>query len=137
MQNKAKLMDDQMNVTPLLINYYENLLTFFRPKNKAKQTQNKAKFKNAIKNVTALLTKGYENLRPFSRRKNKAKQSQFKPNFSPKLALFSQYWLCNSPTMTKFGWLQVRIHRVVSKRCRSGWLTAWICTAVLQGRRKV
>jgi len=29
--------------------------------------------------------------------KNKAKQSQNEPNFSPKLALFFQYWLCFSP----------------------------------------
>ncbi len=44
MQNKANLQNAEMNVTPLLTKGYENLRTFCRSKNKAKQTQNKPNF---------------------------------------------------------------------------------------------
>jgi hypothetical protein len=39
MQNKPNLLDAKMNVTPLLTNYYENLLLYSLCKNKPNQTQ--------------------------------------------------------------------------------------------------
>jgi len=84
--------------------------------------QNKANFKNAQMNTSAYNRMGYGNFLNFCRRKNKAKQSQNEPNFSPKLALFFQYWLCfpqfwlcNSPTMTIYG-LYLFINRMYSYR---------------------
>ena len=99
LQNKAKLQNDQMNVTALLTKGSVNFRTFCQQKNEPKRTQNKAKFKNANMNVTPLLTKEYEHFRPFSRCKNKAKQSQNKANFSPKSASVSQ----NKPNSVKIG----------------------------------
>jgi len=58
--------------------------------------QNKANFKNTEMIVTACNINSYGNLIAFCRPKNKAKQSQNKANFSSKLALFPQFWLCNS-----------------------------------------
>jgi len=39
MQNKPNLQNDEMNVTPLLTNYYENLRLYRCCKNKPNQTQ--------------------------------------------------------------------------------------------------
>jgi len=39
MQNKAKLQNDDMNATTYITKVYDNLLTFCRRKNKAKQSQ--------------------------------------------------------------------------------------------------
>ncbi len=44
MQNKAKLKNDEMNVTTSKTKEYENLLTFCRCENKAKQSQFKPNF---------------------------------------------------------------------------------------------
>jgi len=106
MQNKANLQNTKMNVTSLLTKEYENFLTFCRRKNKAKQSQNKANLLDDEMNVTTSITKDYENFLTFCRRKNKAKQTQFEPNFSPILALFSQFWLCNSSIFVNFSNLE-------------------------------
>ena len=97
MQNKAKLQNTEMNVTALLTRGSEVFRLFSRRKNKPKQSQNKAKLQNDEMNVTSFITKGYINFRLYGHPKNKPKQSQFKPNFGPKLASFSQFWLCYSP----------------------------------------
>jgi len=60
MQNKAKLKNDQMSVTALLIRRYNNILTFFRPKNKAKQSQFKPNFSPKL----ALFFKNEPNFKP-------------------------------------------------------------------------
>ncbi len=104
MQNKPNFKNTIMNVRTYITKDYNNFLTFYRRKNKAKQSQNKPNLLDDQMNVTTSITKDNEIFRPFSRRKNKAKQSQFKPNFDPILALFSQFWLCNSPAMAINGY---------------------------------
>jgi len=104
MQNKAKLQNDEMNITSLLAKSSENFRNFCRQKNKAKQTQNKANLQNDEMNVIPLLTREYENFRTFDLRKNKAKQTQNEPNFDPILALFSPILASVSPMMTINCW---------------------------------
>ena len=53
MQNKANLLDSQMNVSPVLTKDYEND-NAFRP------YENKAKLKNAKMNLNLYITKDYE-----------------------------------------------------------------------------
>ncbi len=106
MQNKAKFSRAEMNVTTSITKDYENFLTFCRRKNKAKQSQNKANLQNDKMNLSTYKTGYYENFLTFCRRKNKAKQTQFEPNFSPILALFFQFWLCNSSIFVNFSNLE-------------------------------
>jgi len=58
--------------------------------------QNEPNFKNARIYISAYNTSGYINFQLISRPKNEPKRTQNEPNFSSKLALFSQFWLCNS-----------------------------------------
>ena len=64
MQNKAKSLDEQMNVSDVSTAGYENICLRIHPQNKAKQSQNKAK-QTQIKPILS---------------QNKPKQSQIKPN---------------------------------------------------------
>jgi len=63
-------------------------------RNKNKNMQNEPNLKNDQMRVTAYYRSAYGNFLTFFRPKNEPKRTQNEPNFSPKLALFFQYWLC-------------------------------------------
>jgi len=74
MQNKANLLDAQMNVSSVRTTNYEQIT--MNNANK-KQTQYKPNFRNAQMNVSSVLTKYYENETAFRLRENKPNQTQF------------------------------------------------------------
>ena len=75
MQNKANLLDTQMNVTSFYTVDYENIANWKLGENKAntkpKQSQNKPNLLNAQINVSSCFTMNYEQLTMNSANKNK------------------------------------------------------------------
>ena len=80
MQNKAKYLDDQMNVSTIITRGYEDITRLRPPKKQSQTKPNKAKFKKAKMNVTSILTKGYENKPPIRAPK---KQTQISKRQKP------------------------------------------------------
>ncbi len=80
MQNKAKYLNEQMNVTAFITRGYENKSRFLPPGKQSQTNPNKAKFKKAKMNVTTFLAKDYENKPPIWAPK---KQSQFSKRQKP------------------------------------------------------
>ena len=86
MQNKANLLDDQMNVNKVLTKDYENKTLGGCGKNKPNSKPNKANFRIAKMSINKVLTKDYENEPLFRRGKNKPNTNPIKPNFKGKNA---------------------------------------------------
>jgi len=76
MQNKANLLDAQMNVNSILTKDYERNDIFAVRKNKANSNPIKPNLRNAKMNVNSLITKDYRKKDDFAVRKNK-------PNSNP------------------------------------------------------
>ena len=76
MQNKAKYLDDQMNVSPVTTKDYENKTLGEHGKKQSQTNPNKAKFKKAKMNVTSILTVGYENKSPIRAPKKQSQTSK-------------------------------------------------------------
>jgi len=60
MQNKANLLDTQMNVSSVLTKHYENERLCGRRENKAKTNPNKPNFRKAKMKLSFYSTKDYE-----------------------------------------------------------------------------
>jgi len=73
MQNKANLLDAQMNVTSFITKYYENKWQRRVRKNKPNSKPIKANLPDAQMNVSSILTKDYERNDIFAVPENKAK----------------------------------------------------------------
>jgi len=83
MQNKANLLDTQMNVTKVLTKDYENIIAFGLRKNKANTKPNKANLLNAQMNVSTISTKDYENISNCSLAENKPKAKPIQSQSNP------------------------------------------------------
>jgi len=77
MQNKANLLDAQMNVNSILTKDYERNDIFAVPENKANSNPIKPNYRNAKMNANPVLTKDYENVSLRRRGQNKPNQTQF------------------------------------------------------------
>ena len=80
MQNKANLLDAQMNVTSVLTKDYERNDIFAVPENKANSNPIKPNLPDAQMSVNSILTKDYERNDIFAVPENKANSNPIKPN---------------------------------------------------------
>ncbi len=80
MQNKAKYLNEQMNVTAFITRGYENKSRFLPPEKQSQTNPNKAKFKKAKMNVTTFLAKDYENKPNWTLGENEPKTNPIKAN---------------------------------------------------------
>ena len=79
MQNKANLLETQMNVSAVKTKEYENISNWTLGKNKPKTNPIKANLRKAKMNVNSLITKDYRKKDAFAVQKNK-------PNSNPVLS---------------------------------------------------
>jgi len=93
MQNKANLLDAQMNVTSFITKYYENKWQRKVRKNKPNSNPNKANLRKAKMNVNSLITKDYRKKDDFAVRKNKpnSKPISEKPKMNINLYVTKDY----------------------------------------------
>ena len=88
MQNKANLLDAQMNVNSFHAGDYENKSNWKLGENKANTNPIKPNFRKAQMNVASVITKYYENKRLCRRGENKPNQTQF---HTQRLGFFGRY----------------------------------------------
>ena len=81
MQNKANLLDSQMNVNCVITRDYENMLPFSRRQNKPNQTQFQSQSKPNKPNFKAKQTQSNPN-KPNFKTKKQVKNPEFPPNFN-------------------------------------------------------
>ena len=81
MQNKANLLDDQMNLTSLITVDYENKSNWKLGENKPNTNPIKPNLQNAQMNVNKVLTKDYKNKSNCSLAENKPNTNPNKPSF--------------------------------------------------------
>jgi len=87
MQNKANLLDAQMNVTKVLTNEYENIANCKLGENKPNTKPNKANLPDDqmnVNNVNKVLTKDYENISNCTLAENKANTKPIQTQFQTK-----------------------------------------------------
>jgi hypothetical protein len=89
MQNKANLLDEQMNVSSVITREYKNKSNWKLGENKANSNPIKPNLLDAKMNANPVLTKDYENVPLRRRGQNKPKQTQ-----SPRPRFYSKNQLC-------------------------------------------
>ena len=89
MQNKAKYLDEQMNVTAFITRGYENKSRFLPPEKQSQTNPNKAKSCppsvwriKARMNVSIIITRDYENISNWAIYENEPKTNPIKANQS-------------------------------------------------------
>jgi len=87
MQNKANLLDDQMNVNKVLTKDYENISNCTLAENKPNTNPIKPNLPDDQMNVNVFLTKDYENISNCTLAENKPNTNPIKPNFKGKKML--------------------------------------------------